>query len=236
MVDLDKWVKMDDQEYMALLMESHRTGAVQSGITSTTTVTPIRPKEPWLKVFAPPQYQDVSLYTYRVTKGNRRMFETVKGWVERFGKHTKKGLLLHGTTGVGKTHLAYSIGDALSEKGEWPYFINWVEFLADIKKCWKNEYLHEGNIKAPVLNNRVVILDDLGAELIGRGDQGWVSELFYEIVRIRSEHQRPTIVTSNLNLDVMSQRYTDRATSRLVDMCRPVWCQAEDYRVQRLEG
>ncbi len=184
-------------------------------------------------MFAPPQFKNVSLLNYKVTDENKKMFMAASEFATDFNDKTKSGLLLHGTTGVGKTHLAFSIGSHISDKGYWPYFINWVDFLTKIKRSWNDENLHESIIKYPVLTRPIVIIDDIGAEMMGRGEQNWVSEILYEIVRTRSEAQSPTVITSNLNLDAMSKRYTDRVTSRLVDMCKPVWCKGEDYRLRR---
>lgn len=196
----------------------------------------MKPNDQWLEVFAPPQYQNVSLATFEITSGNKRMYNTIKQWVSKFGAETTNGLLLHGTTGVGKTHLAYSIGDVLSKKGYWPYFTNWVDFLSKIKASWKSDNLNETAIKEPVLNGKIVIIDDLGAELIGKSEQDWVTERLYEIVNARLDKQLPTIITSNLNLDAMTKRYSERINSRLVEMCKPIWCQTEDYRVTRGGG
>lgn len=192
------------------------------------------PVDPWLKVFGPPQYQHVSLATFEVTNGNKRMYNAVKQWVERFNGETTKGLLLHGTTGVGKTHLAYSIGDALSHKGQWwPYLVNWVEFLAKVKASWNDLSKSETALKEPLLSGRVAIIDDLGAELLSKNDQDWITERLYEIINSRLDKQLPTIVTSNLNLEAIAARYTGRIASRLADMCQPIWCQADDYRLTR---
>lgn len=231
-MNMDKLISMSEEEYRTYLSQCRQTGDPTNGPTSMMTMTRI-PAEPWLKIFAPPQYQSVGLATFEVTNGNRRMYNTVKQWVGRFSQDTTTGLLLHGTTGVGKTHLAYSIGDALSKKGQWPYFTNWVDFLAKIKASWNDERLSETAIKEPLLTKRVVIIDDLGAELIAKNEQNWVTERLYEIINARLDKQLPTIVTSNLNLDALGKRYSERTSSRLADMCRPIWCQTDDYRLQR---
>lgn len=192
------------------------------------------PSEPWLEVFAPQLYHHASLATFEITDKNKQLYNAAKGWVERFcPENTKTGLLLHGTPGVGKTHLAYAIGDALSKKGHWAYCTNWVDLLAKIKQSWNSGALSEEAIKSSIKDAQVAIIDDLGSELISKSEQDWVTERLYEILNHRLAKQLPTIVTSNLNMDALAKRYSGRIASRLAEMCRPVWCEADDYRIYR---
>ena len=231
---MDRWLDMTGDEYWDCITALRKTAAAQNGTRSTTTTNDkptYRPDAPWLEVYAPPAYRKATLDNFRSRPGAEKALKSCRQWVDKFGATTVKGLLLHGPTGIGKTHLAYGIGHALADKGYWPYFANFVTLCSEIKKTWKNDYLFEGDVKRPVIQNSIVILDDVGAELVGRAEQGWVAELIYEIVRARAENQRPTVVTSNLNLDQLGQRYTQRVASRLGELCRPLWFKAADYRI-----
>mgnify|MGYP002350638330 CR=1 FL=1 len=76
-----------------------------------------------------------------------------------------------------------------------------------------------------------IILDDLGAEMKERSEQGWISELLFEIVQTRYERELPTIITTNLTLGELSQRYGERTASRLYEMCVVTWAEGFDFRL-----
>jgi DNA replication protein DnaC len=58
-------------------------------------------------------------------------------------------------------------------------------------------------------------------------------ELFNEILFARYARHQPTIITTNLNSEGISERYGDRIFSRIVEMFDKLILNAEDLRMRK---
>ena len=75
-----------------------------------------------------------------------------------------RGLLLMGSVGVGKTHLAVSILKGLTERGFSCLFYEFGSLLKEIQDSYNaNTQSSELGVLTPVLNADVLVLDELGA-------------------------------------------------------------------------
>ena len=185
----------------------------------------------WVRVFVPNRFRQANLYELTINDKNKEMVTKARQYAMDFNESTTKGLLLSGTVGVGKTYLSLAIGRYLASKGWWPYRKSFVDICMSIKRSWRQEVSEEYRIKEPLLMHSPIILDDLGAEMKERSEQGWISELLFEIVQTRYERELPTIITTNLTLGELSQRYGERTASRLYEMCVVTWAEGFDFRL-----
>ena len=71
-----------------------------------------------------------------------------------------------------------------------------------------------------------LVLDDFGVQ---RGTE-WELEMLYDLVDARYSEERFTIVTTNQPLEEIKQLSGGRIYSRLVEMCRLVAMDGDDYR------
>lgn len=204
--------------------------------TRTSTGNGSSAGDRWIKSFVAKRFLHATFDSYKVTPKNRDLFEAARRFVDSYTEDGDRGLLLSGNVGVGKTHLAIAIGRHLAERGVWPYFTSFVKVTAAIKQSWgvrdfSGGQMSERMIREPLLTKNLLILDDLGAEQRDKQDQGWTTELVYDIVQSRYEAMLPTVITTNLSLDAIEERYSARIASRLVQMCDAVWSDAPDYRL-----
>ena len=72
---------------------------------------------------------------------------------------------------------------------------------------------------SPVERMRFLVLDDLGAGSLSDCERRYTLEL----IDTRLNKLRPTIVTSNWNLQEIAERMDDRIASRLADLRRWNW-------------
>jgi len=165
----------------------------------------------------------------------------------------RTGLLLIGTIGVGKTHLAVGmIKELVLGKGIACLFYDYRELLKQIQNSY-NETVKttELDVLRPVFETEVLVLDELGAVK----PTEWVWDTVSLILNTRYNDNRTTIITTNYrNLaererpsnatssrspeaaryasetETIGDRIGNRMRSRLHEMCRIVTMEGTDFR------
>lgn len=145
-----------------------------------------------------------------------------------------QGLLLMGTVGVGKTHLAVSILKGLTERGFNCLFYEFGRLLKEIQDSYNpNTHASELSVLAPVLNVEILVLDELGASK----PTDWVRDTMAHIINSRYNDKKLTIFTTNYldarqseRDEVLEDRIGSRLRSRLFEMCRSIEMNGDDYR------
>ena len=134
-------------------------------------------------------------------------------------------LLLEGTYGCGKTHLAAAVGNARLDFEDAVLFITTPDLLDHLR----NTYGPSSDIAYDEMFDRLktaplLILDDLGVE----NPSGWAQEKLFQLLNFRHSRRMPTIITTNADLESLDPRIR----SRLLDdsVIRRVRITAPDYR------
>nr|DAL36780.1 MAG TPA_asm: Replicative helicase [Caudoviricetes sp.] len=108
----------------------------------------------------------------------------------------RNNVVFQGAPGTGKSHLAYAIVKALSEKTkEIAIFINVTDLLMKIKA----DFRQEEHLVNKIASAKYLVLDDLGMEK----ESEWSSSILYNILNKRAN----TIITTNLTSHGISKRY-----------------------------
>src|SRR5438270_9188598 len=154
------------------------------------------------------------------------------------------GLLLTGSIGVGKTHLAVGILQALvTERGATGLFYDYRDLLKQVQNSYNPAVAAtELQILRPVFEAEVLILDELGAAK----PTDWVWDTVAHILNTRYNDRRTTIITTNysnaaplgtetgprasMREETLGDRIGERMRSRLQEMCVVVEMQGEDFR------
>jgi DNA replication protein DnaC len=136
--------------------------------------------------------------------------EQVKTEVNRWLNCPGDGLFITGTVGTGKTHLACCIVRRKMEGGSLALFRRCAEFYSLLRETFRNNS-SESAVMKPLLTAPLLALDDVGSGSLS--DHERRSTL--EVLDQRSNALLPTIVTSNLSLQKISELLDDRISSRL---------------------
>jgi DNA replication protein DnaC len=138
-------------------------------------------------------------------------------------------LVLSGTPGLGKTHLA--VAGLLMMMNRFdngkPLFLSAPELFVELRDRIKNN-VTEKSIIDRYLTVPLLVIDDLGVET--KTDRS--VETFYSIIDGRNRENRQLIITSELSMDEIGEIYGDRLSSRLCGMGEYIRITGEDYRVK----
>lgn len=169
-----------------------------------------------------------------------------------------RGLLLMGSVGVGKTHLAVAIiTELIEKKGVSCLFYESGSLLKAIQDSYNPvSQTSEMRVLAPVYQAEVLVLDELGATV----PTSWVRDTLYQIINTRYMNRKLTIFTTNYfdvvpndsrethesadalrssksfsskrvrELTTLDERIGTPLRSRLYEMCSTVEIRGEDYR------
>jgi DNA replication protein DnaC len=170
---------------------------------------------------------------------------TARKFIEGYPLETAgRGLLLTGSIGVGKTHLAVGILQALvAERGATGLFYDYRDLLKQVQNSYNRQVsATELEILAPVFEAEVLVLDELGASK----PTDWVWDTVAHILNTRYNDRRTTIITTNyanagplgtesgprgmMREETLGDRIGERMRSRLQEMCVVVEMQGEDFR------
>ena len=118
-------------------------------------------------------------------------------------------IILIGNSGVGKTHLATSIGIAAAKKRISTYFIKCQDLIEQLKKAYLENKL-DSRIKH-FSKYKLLIIDEIGYLPIGEQE----AKMFFQLIDRRYE-KKSTIVTSNINLSNWNEVFVDSMLARAI--------------------
>jgi DNA replication protein DnaC len=142
-----------------------------------------------------------------------------------FARDPQGWLILMGTYGCGKTHLAGAIANEVVARGEPVLFVVVPDLLDHLRATFgPNSPVSFDERFESVRNARLLILDDLGAQ----ATSPWAQEKLFQILNHRYNAQLPTVLTTNLALEDFEPRLRSRVSDS--DAVRIVGILAGDYR------
>lgn len=140
-----------------------------------------------------------------------KYFEFCKNYVETFDEDSRN-ILMRGNTGLGKTHLSLAIGRAVIEKGFGVIYCSTPEILSKLEKEHFRKTSTDEDSEETLKECDLLILDDLGSEF----HTSFTKNKIYNIINFRLIHQKPTIISTNLDFDELENSYSKRLISRLM--------------------
>ncbi len=155
-----------------------------------------------------------------------RTFETCRKYAAGFTL-AAGNLLFNGGTGLGKTFLSACIAREVAEKG---YSVAYESAQNLFAKLEKNRFHpdEESAAEAAKLRNcDLLIVDDLGTELPGN----FVTVALYALVNDRLLAGKPMIISTNLNMGEIKERYSPQIASRLQGSFQLLPFLGEDIRI-----
>ena len=149
------------------------------------------------------------------------------GFTERSGN-----LLFSGDTGLGKTFLSACIARTVADRGYSVVYESAGHMFAKLEraKFSGDEQMREETKKYGDCD--LLIIDDLGTEMPGQ----FVTAALYNLVNDRLLSGKPMIISTNLNVEELSRRYSPQIASRLRGSFQRLAFLGEDIRVKKNWG
>lgn len=144
-----------------------------------------------------------------------KLLNYCRNYAVRFSQNSPN-LLFMGHTGLGKTHLALAIADAVLEGGHDVLYTSAAALAAQLGRE-HFDYSNNDEWLAACQEADLLILDDLGTEYI----TPLTISVLYELINTRMLTHRPTIYTTNItDQSVFVARYTEKVASRMLGGCK----------------
>lgn len=142
----------------------------------------------------------------------------------------KENIVFLGTSGVGKTHLATSIGIVAASKRYSTYFIKCHDLLQRLKRA-KIENRLDSTLKY-INRYKLLVIDELGYLPIDKED----SNLFFQLIDMRYE-KKSTILTTNINFSDWDSIFNDAIVAnaildRVLHHSKVITINGRSYRVK----
>ena len=160
-----------------------------------------------------------------------RNFQNCKRYALTFSLNAGN-LLFVGGTGLGKTFLSACVARAVAD---WGYSVVYETAnhlftkLEQAKFSPTEEFRREA---AKFTDCDLLIIDDLGTEMPGQ----FVTAALYGLLNDRILDGKPMVISTNLNVDEMSRRYSPQIASRLHGGFTRLTFVGEDIRVLKNRG
>lgn len=128
-------------------------------------------------------------------------------------KKSYQNLLFYGTVGTGKSFLSGCIARELLSQGMAVIYFSASGLFETLARYSFDTKAKEAlyNFCKDLYSSDLVIIDDLGTEVTNN----FVTSQLFSLLNERHLRQRATIISTNLNLEEMRDRYSDRIFSRI---------------------
>lgn len=161
----------------------------------------------------------------------RQRMEGVLAYCRRYAEDfslKSPSLLLRGPTGTGKTHVSLAIARQAAEQG---YHVIYGPIQKLLRQLEREHFgREEGESEELLCRCDLLILDDLGAEFTS----AFYTACLYNLLNARLLQQLPTVISTNLNMQQIQDRYGDAIASRMMGSFQPLVFCGQDIRQLKL--
>ena len=145
----------------------------------------------------------------------RERMESILSFCKTYAREfddSAPNLLMTGETGLGKTHLSLAIAGEAIARGYFVIYNSAQNIFNELQRERFGKTDTNGAFESQLLNCDLLVIDDLGAEF----STTFTNAALYNVVNTRLNLSLPTIISTNLTLEELEERYTRRISSRLI--------------------
>ncbi|MBR5046776.1 MAG: ATP-binding protein [Eubacterium sp.] len=159
----------------------------------------------------------------------KNILDQVCRFIRSFEDKPGQNLLITGHSGVGKTFLSTCIAGELIRAGKSVIYLTAYQLFEQLA----DQAFHRGSegedILSRIRETDLLIIDDLGTEL----NNSFVSSRLFLCINERILSKKSTIINTNYSLKKISQTYSERIFSRLIQFYTILNIYGEDIRIKK---
>ena len=124
-----------------------------------------------------------------------------------------RGMIITGTVGVGKTHLAASIINEIikPDNSVNAIYVTFSDMIRHIRSAWRDRSVDEQSLINKYSSASMLIIDEIGVQY---GSDSEMVQMF-EVMNKRYGEMLPTVLISNLPIEELTKLLGDRIVDRL---------------------
>lgn len=165
------------------------------------------------------------------------IYHSLLRYIDRIGAYfsgdskQKGSILFQGGTGVGKTFLTNCVAKELLDKGYAVMYVSAGTLFEKVSDVLMNKHqiADSQSFYQAVNECDILIIDDLGTEFMN----GFTVSYIYTLLNDRLLQQKATIISTNLSLTDLRQRYSERIFSRICDSYLIYTIYGDDIRLAK---
>lgn len=160
-----------------------------------------------------------------------RNFQNCRRYAMTFSPNSGN-LLFVGGTGLGKTFLSACIARTVADRGCSVVYETAGHLFSKLEQAKFGGSEEARRETRKYMECDLLILDDLGTEMPGQ----FVTAALYGLLNDRILYNKPMVISTNLNVDEISRRYSPQIASRLHGSFSRLTFVGEDIRVMKNRG
>lgn len=174
---------------------------------------------------------DYKYYPNDMLKQMKMSVDMLKSFADGFDRDTYKNFIMMGSSGLGKTHLSTAVAKEVIDRGNDVLYVSAVSMMNDFeqKRFGNGTGLSPSNDTSRYVECDLLIIDDLGTEVVNKFTQSY----FYEVINVRMNNRRSTIISTNLTMTEIKSLYSERISSRILGEYQPLIFKGVDIRMQK---
>ena len=158
-------------------------------------------------------------------------FRSCRSYATTFAPNSGN-LLFTGGTGLGKTFLAACIARTVADRGYSVMYETASGLFTKLERAKFGGSEEDRREADKYAQCDLLIIDDLGTEMYGQ----FVTAALYSLMNDRLLENKPMVITTNLNVDEASRRYSPQIASRLYGSFTRLTFVGDDIRVMKNRG
>ena len=160
-----------------------------------------------------------------------RNFQYIRRYAMTFS-NASDNLLFVGGTGLGKTFLVACVARAVADRGYSVVYETANHLLAKLEQAKFSPNEENRREAEKMVSCDLLIMDDLGTEMPGQ----FTTVALYSLLNDRLLAGKPMLITTNLNKDEMTRRYSPQIASRIYGGFVGKSFVGEDIRILKNRG
>ena len=141
---------------------------------------------------------------------DKKACEWLKTWCLRYPNITKTNINIIGGAGSGKTFMLECVANELINKNA----IVCYKTAFELNELARLYHIGKSYEFSDCMSADILLIDDLGTEPVLKNV---TKEYLYNLINVRQINNKPTLISTNLSLDNILDRYDERIFSRLAN-------------------